>query len=321
MVKSGIIADIGATNARFALTGEQGIYAENVLKCADYPGPAEAVQAYLEQASPACKPQAGSFAVAAPIIGERLTMTNHPWSFSIPEIKEKLALERLSFLNDFEAIALAVPHLGSDDLTKIRGDEPIEHAPRGVIGPGTGLGVASLFWDGHGYRSIAGEGGHVTMPAKTQRELDLFMYLRAHKYRHVSAERVCSGKGLVNIYNAIRGLDGRDDLPDRTAEEISATAIGGSCPVCEEALDLMLGFLGTVAGNLALTLGAHGGIYIAGGIIGKLGAYFESSRFSAEFVAKGRFEEYLVPVPVYLIRHEFPAFIGLQADLLRDACA
>lgn len=320
MAKSGLLADIGATNARFALTGARGIYAESVLKCNDFPGPAEAAQAYLESVKPAEKPECGCFAVAAPITGDVFKLTNHPWSFSIPDIKESLNFETLRFYNDFEAIALSIPHLEDRDVIHVQGGKPVPEAPIGVIGPGTGLGVASLFWDGHGYKSVAGEGGHATMAAKTQREFDIFLYLRRHKYSHISAERVCSGKGLVNIYNAIRGLDGRDDLPDRTPEEISAAAMDKTCPVCAEALDLMLGFLGTAAGNLALTLAAEGGIYIAGGIVGKLGDYFFRSRFGQEFSAKGRYVDYLSSIPVYLIRNEYPAFIGLRAGLPGD-CA
>lgn len=311
----GLIADIGATNARFALADENGFYDQAVLPCADYPGIVEAAKAYLSAHAGTRKPHRAAVAIAGPVSGDYFEMTNHAWAFSQKETQAVLGLESFSLLNDFKAIAMAIPHLGKKDVVQIGGEQKAEpQGTIGVLGPGTGLGVASLFWDGKKYRANSGEGGHVTMPAKTQREFDLFRTLR-YKYRHVSAERVCSGKGLVNIYNAIRILDGDETLPPRTPEEIAEAAIDQSCKVCEEALDKMMGFLGTVAGDLAVTLGAQGGIYIAGGIPAKLGPYFFESRFRSEFEAKGRFDQYLKPIPTYLITHPFTAFVGLQNAL------
>jgi glucokinase len=311
---TGLIGDIGATNARFALAGAEGIHDEAVLKCADYPGIAEAMEAYLASLK-GVKPRRASIAMAGPVTGDRFEMTNHLWSFSIEETRKRLNLESFTLMNDFKAIALGVPHLPAHSIRQAGFGQAVPQAPIGIIGPGTGLGVASLIWDGQAYRPVAGEGGHVTMSARTQREFDLFRTLR-YKYRHVSAERVCSGKGLVNIYNAIRILDGRTDLPDRTPEEISSAAIEQSCDVCVEALEKMLAFLGVVAGDLALTLGATGGIYIAGGIVTQLSDYFFASRFREEFISKGRFADYLAPIPTFVIQHDFPAFLGLHADLM-----
>lgn len=305
-----LIADIGATNARFALADERGFYEQKILPCADFPGIVEAVKAYMDMVG--VQPKRAAFAIAGPVSGDYFEMTNHAWAFSIKETQKALDFDAFALINDFEAIALGIPYLKAEDLIQIGGDQSAQdQGTIGVVGPGTGLGVASLFWDGQKYRANAGEGGHVTIPAKTQREFDLFRTLR-YKYSHVSAERVCSGKGLVNIYNAIRILDGRDDMPDRTPEEIANNAISKSCAVCEEALDKMMGFLGNIAGNLALSLGAKGGIYIAGGIPAKLGDYFFASRFRDEFQAKGRAGEYLKPIPTYLITHPYIAFVGLQ---------
>jgi glucokinase len=309
----GLIADIGATNARFALADDKGIYEQKVLQCADFPGIVEASKAYLDTIAPSHQPRRGAYAIAGPISGDFFEMTNHLWKFSIKDTQRSLALDHFTLINDFKAIALGIPHLKPEDTKQIGGNQkPQPHGTIGIVGPGTGLGVASLFWDGHKYRANSGEGGHITMPAKTQREFDLFRTLR-YKYRHVSAERVCSGKGLANIYMAIKILDGHEDLPDRTPEQIAECAINKTCPVCEEALDKMMGFLGTIAGDLAVTLGASGGIYIAGGIPAKLGDYFFNSRFRKEFEAKGRFDQYLKPIPTYLITHPFVAFLGLQS--------
>lgn len=306
----GLIADIGATNARFALADENGFYEQKVLQCAEYPGLLEAAQSYLQTVG--AKPERGAFAIAGPVSGDIFEMTNHLWKFSIAETQKSLGLSAFTLMNDFKAIALGIPHLKPADLKQIGGTQMAQpQGTIGIVGPGTGLGVASLFWDGHRYRANSGEGGHVTMAAKTQREFDLFRTLR-YKYRHVSAERVCSGKGLVNIYNAIRILDGHEGLPDRTPEEIAQNALEQTCPVCEEALDKMMGFLGTVAGDLAVTLAATGGIFIAGGIPAKLGEYFFNSRFRKEFEAKGRHEDYMQAIPTALILHPFTAFVGLQ---------
>ncbi len=307
-----LIADIGATNARFAMADDKGVYDQKVLQCAEYPTIVDAVKTYLD-ALKGQSPKRAAFAVAGPVVGDEFQMTNHHWKFSIRETQNTLGLNSFELMNDFKAIAMGVPHLKAEDIKHVGGNKAGEpQGTIGIVGPGTGLGVASLFWDGAKYRPNPGEGGHITMPAKTQREFDIFRTLR-YKYHHISAERVCSGKGLVNIYNAIRILDGREDLPERTPEQIAECALNKSCSVCEESLDKMMSFLGTVAGDLAVTLGASGGIYIAGGIPMKLGEYFFNSRFRKEFEAKGRYESYLKPIPTFLITHPNIAFVGLQS--------
>jgi len=316
-VSPSLIADIGATNARFALVDVHGIRDEKILPCAAFATMVEAVQAYLGGLE-GVNPTRAAFAIAGPVDGDYFKMLNHSWEFSIEQTRVALGLDYFTVMNDFEAVARGVPHLGVNDIRQIGGTQTAKpQAPIGILGPGTGLGVASLVYANGVYHPVAGEGGHVTVAARTQREFDLIRTLR-EKYHHVSAERVCSGKGLINLYNAIRILDGKESLPDRTAEQISEAAIQKSCAVCEEALDTMMGFLGNVAGNLAVTLGARAGIYIAGGIPAKLGEYFLHSRFRADFDAKGRYESYLKPIPTYLITHKNVAFLGLQQVVLNE---
>lgn len=315
MAEYGLIADIGGTNARFALADEAGYYEEKVLKCADFDGPTEAVRAYLETLGQKSLPRRGAFALAGPITGDVFTAANLPWTFSISETAKILRFEQFGVYNDFEAVAMAIPFLKEGEREQIGPGKPKEHAPIGVLGPGTGLGVASVVWTGSAWKALPGEGGHVTAPAKSQREFDVVNALYK-KYRHISAERVCSGKGLVNLYNALRMLEWRDDAPDRTPEEISAAALSGECSLCAEALDMMMGYLGRIAGNLALTIGAHGGIYIAGGIVGGMSDYLKASRFREEFEAKGPLQEFVAQMPTYLIRHPYPAFLGLQSHLM-----
>ncbi|MCB9973324.1 MAG: glucokinase [Rhodospirillales bacterium] len=314
MIMVGLIADIGGTNARFALANEAGYYDVQVLQCDDYPTIVEAARAYLEKVAPEEMPTVGSFAIAGPVTGDWFEVTNNHWKFSVEETRKELGLQSLHLMNDFKAIALAVPHIGEEHLKTVADGVAQEKAPIAILGPGTGLGVASLVWGERRYIPVPGEGGHITMPAKTQREFDLFRTLR-YKYHHISAERVCSGKGLVNLYQAILRLDGHENLPERTAEEISKAAINKECVVCEEALDKMCKFLGSVAGNHALMIGAFGGVYIAGGIPEKLGEYFFQSGFYEAFFSKGRYEEYLKSIPIFLITHPFTAMVGLHADL------
>lgn len=305
-----LIADIGATNARFALVDNGMVGHARVLPCEGYPTLAEAARAYLalEKASA----ETGAFAVATALDGsDRVEMTNHAWKFSIEETRTAIGLSQLRVINDFEALAHVVPHLREQDRYQTGGGTVRAGLPIGIIGPGTGLGVAAVFFSGGQPVPTPTEGGHVTMPAANAREFALFEYLRKTKYHHVSAERVCSGKGLVNLYHAVCGVDGLT-LPERTPVEITAAAQDGSCAACAEVLDLFCHFLGVLAGNLALTLGAGGGIYVAGGIVPQLGeAYFRASRFRESYLAKGRFRAYVERIPTFVITHPWPGLEGL----------
>ncbi len=308
MVK--LIADIGATNARFALVDNGAIGHIRVLPCADYPTLAEAACAYLDLEKAAA--ESGAFAVATALDGtDRVEMTNHAWKFSIEDTRAAIGLAQLRVINDFEALAHAVPYLQATDYYQLGGVAPRKGLPIGIIGPGTGLGVAAVFFsEGKPVPSPA-EGGHVTMPAMNAREFALFEYLKKTKYHHISGERVCSGKGLVNLYQAVCGVDGLC-LPERAPAEITAAALAGACAVCSEVVDLFCHFLGVLAGNLALTLGAGGGIYIAGGIVPQLGEnYFRVSRFRTSFQDKGRFSDYVARIPTFVITHPYPGFEGL----------
>ncbi len=313
----GLIGDIGGTNIRFALAGRDGIDRIEELKCEDFPGPVEAVRAYLERIGLEEVPAVGAFDVAGPVDGDWFDMTNNDWAFSVQETIEALGMESLHLLNDFEAVALGIPMMGGNDLIKLGSGHAEMYAPVAIIGPGTGLGAAGLITVEGQHIAIPGEGGHATIPAKTQREFDIFRTLKETKYSHVSAERVCSGKGLVNLYQAICALDGIENPPPLEPEEIGEKGLSGSCPVCAECIDLLCGFLGVVAGNLAITLNAKGGVYIAGGIPVKLGEYFLNSRFRAEFEDKGRYTEYMKSLPAYLVTHPYIALHGLQHDLLQ----
>lgn len=309
---SGLIADIGGTNARFALVGPgRETFAERALKCADFVGPAEAAQAYLAETQPAALPRFAAFAVASPVIGDVIDMTNHVWRFSIEATRKRLGFERLEVVNDFIAIALAVPGLKPHENDKIGHGQPWTRYPIGVIGPGTGLGVALLIPKEDHFLPIATEGGHVTMPAADDLEAQVLGVLR-RRFGHVSAERVVSGPGLVNLYQAlaeVRGIEARACGP----EEITAAAGEESDSLARDTLDLFFAMLGCLAGNLALTTGAFGGIYLAGGILPQHVAELKASRFRARFEDKGRFKDYNGNIPTFLITHPYPAFPGLAS--------
>ncbi len=314
--KTALIADIGGTNARFGIVDQNGTHDLMYLACQDYAGPSEAVEAYFQKIGLTDKPLAGVMAVAGPVDGDLINFTNIPWSFRCSTLQKNLGLQSLEVMNDFKAVALAVPGIASDLVQKIGGGDAIPERAIGVIGPGTGLGVASLIWAGGQYIAQPGEGGHVTMAPVNEREYAIFQQLRV-KYHHISAERVCSGKGLENLYNAIRVLDNKHDRPDLTAPQISENAIQGKCEICKESLDLMLGFLGRVSGNLALTLNAQSGIYIAGGIPSKLGKYLIQSSFIEEFQSKGRHKDLMKKIPAYMITHDAIGLLGLEQQAKR----
>jgi glucokinase len=311
-----LIADIGATNARFALLGPDGHYASAILLCVDFAMLEDAVRAFLDRSGASERPNRAAFAIAGPVTGDRLRMTNHPWEFSIAETKRRLGLDRLEVVNDFAAVAHAVPRLAEGDRVQAGGGAPVPHQPIGVIGPGTGLGMASLAWCGGRWQVLAGEGGHATAAPWDEREAAIIAILRK-RLDHVSVERLISGMGLRNLRQALAELDGVA-AESMTPAEISAAGLSGSDRLCAEAVELFCALLGGAAGNLALTVGARGGIYIAGGIVPKLGDAFFRSRFRERFVAKGRMSAFLEPIPTYVITHQLPAFLGLAALLEED---
>ena len=309
-----LVADIGATNARFGLLDPSGrLLHTRTLLCADHATLEEAARAYLELAQPDAHPVEGAIAIAGPVTGDLLTMTNHPWTFSVKGTRDALGLDRLVVVNDFTAAAMGIPLLPEEDRLQVGDGEAVAGEVIGVIGPGTGLGVSGLVQGATGWTALAGEGGHVTMAGVNDRESAVLSQLR-QRFSHISAERVISGQGLVNLYGALTRLDGREPEPVSPAD-VGTRGLDGSDPVCVEALEMFCGMLGTVAGNLALTLGARGGIYIAGGIVPRLGSFFTRSTFRERFVEKGRLRDYLSPIPTYVVIHELPAFLGLKAVL------
>jgi glucokinase len=311
---SRLLADIGGTNVRFALLapGSDQPERERSLVCADYPGLEEAARAYLAAVG---DPQVREAAidVATAVTGDLVKLTNSPWVFSIEQTRRQLGLDRLVVLNDFTALALALPNLGPASYRQVGRGEPTPGTAIGLIGAGTGLGVSGLLPCGPRWAPIQGEGGHVAFSPMTAREDAVLGVLRA-RYGHVSAERLLSGPGLVNLYETLCKLD-QVSARALTPQQITESAIAGADAQCVETLSTFCAMLGTAAANLAITLGARGGVYIGGGIVPKLDAYFDASSFRARFEHKGRFSAYLAGVPTYVITAEYPALPGLAAAL------
>ena len=314
---TGLVGDIGGTRARFGLVGPDGVVTGvEVRECRDHAGLADALHAYLSGAARGPRPRRAALSVACPVTGDRVSLTNHPWSFSIEAIRRRFRFEALTVVNDFSAVARSVPLLGEGDRMQVGGGRPAAGMAIAVLGPGTGLGVSGLVPAGGGWAVIEGEGGHVTMAASGPREAAVLAEV-GREFDHVSAERVLSGPGLVSLHAALCRLDGEASDREPTPEEIVADGATGRAPRCAEVLDLAAELLGTVAADLALTLGARGGVYIAGGLVPRFARRFAASGFRRRFEDKGRFSAYLAAVPTWLVLHEHPALPGL-ASLVRE---
>ena len=309
-----LIADIGGTNVRFALTGAEGKPINiSVLACSDYPDLLSATIAYLDRVAAANRPDRGAFAIACPVTGDQVQVTNLPWSFSIDDLRRRLEFETLDVINDFTAIAHALPRLSADDKRQIGGGTADDGASIAVLGPGTGLGVSALVPADGGWVALETEGGHVTLAANDENEAQILDSLRS-QFGHVSAERILSGPGLVNLYETFSALAGVVAKP-LTPEQVSEQGLREPISPCGRAIKMFCAMLGTVASNLALSLGARGGVYIAGGIVPSLGNAFARTGFRSRFEEKGRFSAYLAKIPTFVIVHPHPAFVGLRAIL------
>ena len=313
-----LLGDIGGTNARFAWQARADAPLTDVAGylCDEHDGLQTAIRQYLF-AHDKSAPRGCAIAIANPITGDTVRMTNHHWSFSISSLQRELGIERLAVINDFTAVALSLPALTEADLRQIGPGTAVTGAPLAVLGPGTGLGVSGLLVAAPGnFVPITGEGGHVTLAAGDDREAAVLQWLR-HRFGHASAERALSGPGLVNLYEAACSLSGQTASAFEPAEVIARAGNGrGSDGACVAALELFCNFLGSVAGDLALTLGARGGVYVGGGIAPRLTAEIARSSFRERFESKGRFRDYLAAIPTFIIDvNVSPALVGATRAL------
>lgn len=307
-----LLGDIGGTNARYAwqahATGQPS-------EVASYPTSQHdslllSIEHYLRTRNKP-RPRAVGIGIATQIPGDHVQMSNHHWAFSIASMKEALAIDYMVFVNDFTALALSLPVLPETDLYRIGGGKAVINGPMAVIGPGTGLGVSGLLPDGKAgpWLPISGEGGHVTLHGDNALELAMIERLK-QRYGHASAERALSGPGLLAIYEALCDVYAQPALA-LFPSDVLRHAQADTQPYCAMALQMFFALLGSIAGNLALTLGAIGGVFLGGGIIPKAIPELEQSTFRERFISKGRFRDYLNAIPTNVIQAEVsPALIG-----------
>ena len=308
-----LLADVGATNARFALETAPGRLEQlAVLTCADHAGFVAVVQAYFAGLR-GSRPRHAAVAIANPIDGDFVKMTNRDWQFSIEEARRSLGLDTLLVVNDFTALAMSLPYLGNAQRRQVGGGEARQNAVIGLIGPGTGLGVSGLIPAEDRWITLGSEGGHVSFAPADEREVFILQYAWK-ELPHVSAERLVSGPGLELIYRALAARNGVE-TPNRSAPDIVQAVLAGDTELCAEVVECFCAMLGTVAANVAVTLGAVGGIYIGAGIVPRLGEVFDRSAFRQRFESKGRFADYLAQIPTYVITATHPAFLGVAAIL------
>jgi glucokinase len=308
-----LLADIGGTNARFALETRPGEIAQvHVYPCADYPGIAEVIKKYLKDTKIG-RVNHAAIAIANPVDGDQVRMTNHDWHFSIEATRRALGFDTLLVVNDFTALAMALPGLTDTQRVQVGGGTRRQNSVIGLLGPGTGMGVSGLIPADDRWIALGSEGGHASFAPSDERE-DLVLQYARKKWSHVSFERVAAGPGIEIIYRALAARDKKRVPSTLDVSEISKRGLEGD-PLAAETLDCFCGILGTFAGNIAVTLGALGGIYIGGGVVPRLGEFFAKSSFRQRFEAKGRFEAYLQNVPTFVITAEYPAFLGVSAIL------
>ncbi len=308
-----LLADIGSTYARFALEIERGKFERLcTVKCADYADFGSALRGYAETVKDASVRHA-AVAIANPVEGDTVRMTNYHWQFSIEQTRVDCGLDTLLIVNDYTALAIGVPHLGENQRRQVGGGRPQARSVIGLLGAGKGLGVSGLIPADDGWISLGSQGGHVSFSPADEREIAILEYTWK-QFAHVSAERLISGNGLELIYRAICHIAGKSPQP-LAATMITARGLEGKGEECAQSLEIFCGILGNVAANLAVTLGAFGGIYIGGSIVPRLGKYFDASPFRQRFESKGRFASYVAKIPTYVITADNATFVGVAAIL------
>ncbi len=308
-----LIADIGGLYARFALETSYGEFTQQrSLRCADFPSFEAAMSAYLSSLKNNQVAHA-AVAIANPVDGDQVRMTNYHWQFSIEETRVNLGLETLVVVNDFTSLAMALPRLTSNDFRQVGRGKVVKNSVIGLLGSGTGLGVSGLIPAGEGWTSLGSEGGHTSFAPADAQETAVLQYAWRH-FDHVSFERLLSGPGLELTYLALAELKHQSVKP-LTAPDITRLALETQDGLCVQTLEVFCNILGTAASNLAVTLGATGGIYIGGSIVPRMGEFFDRSGFRKRFEQKGRFSHYLGNIPTYVITAPEATFLGASAIL------
>jgi len=313
--RSALVADVGGTHIRLALSNSSGLTGLKIGFCADYDSIDSALKTYLGSISGELAPQMAAIAVAGPVDRDPIDLTNQEWSFSTHRLQEELGLEHLAIVNDFTAMAAGIPALTATDTRLLGGRDAVPpQAPLAVIGPGTGLGVSALIPTAHGLVPLNSEGGHSTLTATNDDEWKILRVLQ-QEFGAVSNERVLSGPGLVNLHRAqcqIEGASPKAVTPEEIVQQARVAPTGRSALVVRR----FSGWLGQMASDVALMFGARGGIYLAGGMLPKMLDVFDVAVFKERFLYKGRFRGYLEPIPIHLVLNPHTALLG-AAEILR----
>lgn len=303
-----LVTDIGGTNARFALYNLTTNALSEIVKITIVKEDIllTLIKNYLQKVS--VKIEIACIAIACPIEGDLIAMTNNNLSFSRAELIKELNLKKLEVINDFTAISTSIPQLSIKDVVKIGGTEPNLDFPIAVYGAGTGLGVSHLVKVNQHWISLSGEGGHTELPMINEEEDRILSQLRT-KFGRVSCERFLSGNGIVNIYQALLNINHKP-VETVTPDVIVENALSNGCDICRQTLTYFCEFMGRFGGNLALTMNTQGGVYIAGGIVPRFIEFFKESPFREAFENKGRMSYLLKKIPVYVITHDNPGLFG-----------
>ena len=308
-----LVGDIGGTNCRLALARNGQLQAESITTYASsaYFSLVDAAKAFLHEREVSVT--SACIAIAGPVSGDDIKLTNHPWHFSIRQTQTDLNVSALAIINDFEAIGLALPHLRDEQLQQIGGGKSQPHKPKVALGPGTGYGATHVIPCGDAFIVLPTEGGHVSLAPSTQQELELFEWL-LRKHLQITCEQLLSGPGLERVYRALCDLHGVNCEPFGAAD-IQTRAVAASNPLCAAALHLFCELLGTAARDQALCNLAQGGIYIAGGIVKRFIPFLRNSGFRQRFEHSDTMRALLEPIPVYVITEENPGLIGAAAHV------
>ena len=314
-----LVADIGGTNIRLAITDKDNNINEiKTYQCKDFPHLSNVIYHYLKENGLLNSQVNACLAIACPVDTDSISMTNLPWKFSQKQLKEELKLHSLTLINDYTAIAMAIPLLSDKQKVKIGHGEAENKQPIAVCGPGTGLGVANLVNINNHWYCLGGEGGHTDFAPVDELDVKIFQQLKTTKKR-LSYEQLLSGYGLEQIYQALVIINNQEatnaEQSKLSAKEISSQAIAGTCPICQQALSQFCKILGSFSGNLALTTGSFGGVYIAGGIVPRFIDYLKNSEFRARFETKGRMSHLNEQIPTYIITESQPGLLGAAAYL------
>lgn len=312
-----LVGDIGGTNARFALVRPGSVALEQIhtLPCADFANIDEACRAYFDLVGvngvdDAC------LALACPVDGDEIQVTNNHWHFHRHPLAEQLGLTRLKLVNDFTAMALGMLHVSEDECLPLGGDASTAGRVRLVMGPGTGLGVGGLVLSQNHWVPLSTEGGHISFAPVDEVDVLIWRHL-TEEFGRVSVERILCGQGLVNLYRALCAIRQHVSVC-QTPADVSQHAVADSDVVAVETLQRFCRILGTVAGDQVLTLGARGGVYLCGGILPRIRDFLVASDFRRGFENKGRFMAYMQAVPVWLCLAENPGLLGSAAALMND---